>query len=273
VKLKIGISPCPNDTFIFESLYQQSASEKGLAFDFVFADVEELNRMAAQGLLDIVKVSYANYFRLTKEYALLPAGGAMGKGVGPLLIGLPGFDETKISGSTIAIPGWHTTARFLLQYAYPEATQLKEYIFSEVEAAVLNQEVDAGVIIHENRFTYQQKGLICYKDLGTWWESQTQLPIPLGAIAIRRSISVSIQKEINDWIRSSIHNSKKQYPALSNFITSHATEMEEDVMRRHIELYVNQYSLDPGEEGRKAIQYMSHFFEPLENPTFYSDAF
>jgi 1,4-dihydroxy-6-naphthoate synthase len=256
MKLRIGISPCPNDTFIFESIYSKLIDCSPFDFEFIFEDVQTLNELALQNELDIVKISYANYFNVINNYILLRSGGALGKGVGPILIAKEAFDLNLINDKKIAIPGIHTTANFLLQYAFPEIKNVQAFSFSDIENLVIHQQVDAGVIIHENRFTYLQKGLIKLIDLGEYWETQTQLPIPLGGIAIRRNLDVELQYHLNKLIVESIHEANSRLPLLSNFIQTHAQEMSEDVMRQHIQLYVNQYSIDIGEDGLNAVTKM-----------------
>ncbi len=254
MQLRIGISPCPNDTFIFEHLVTKNISLNGIEFQFILEDVQTLNTLALANELDIVKISYANYCNTQSHYNILRAGGALGKGVGPLLISKT---ERQLTPQTlIAIPGKHTTANFLMQFALPTCTNKKEFIFSDIEQAILRNEVEAGVIIHENRFTYEQKGLHKIMDLGDYWETKTNLPIPLGGIAIKKDIPITLQHEINDAIIQSILLSKKSYPTLSNFVKTHAQEMSEDVMKQHIDLYVNEYSLDIGKDGEKAIAKM-----------------
>jgi len=257
LKLRIGISPCPNDTFIFDAIYSKKIDTSPFEFEFIFEDVETLNNLGLHSSLDIIKLSYANYFNVTDNYIMLRSGGALGKGVGPLLIAKKKMELSALENLQIAIPGIHTTASFLLSYAFPQLKNKKVYLFSEIEKAVLDEAVDAGVIIHENRFTYQEKGLVKLMDLGEYWETQTHLPIPLGGIAIRRELNLTIQKEINDLIRKSIEYNQSKYPSLSPFITSHAQEMSEEVMRQHIELYVNNFSLDVGDEGIKAVEKMA----------------
>jgi len=257
VKLNIGISPCPNDTFIFDALYSKTIDTTPFEFEFVFEDVETLNNIALKGQLDIIKLSYANYFNVLEQYVMLRSGGALGTGVGPLLISKETLDLTQMSSYRIAIPGIHTTANFLLSYAFPGPLQKNEVVFSSIEDVVLTNQVDAGVIIHENRFTYQLKGLRKMMDLGAYWEQQTQMPIPLGGIAIKRNLDHSIQTKINQFIQESIRSSRKRYPTLSEFVVSHAQEMSEDVMRQHIDLYVNDYSIDLGEKGKMAVQKMA----------------
>ena len=256
MKLKIGISPCPNDTFIFDGVYNKTIDLKGYEFEFILEDVQTLNELALKGEVDILKISYAHYFNVMNDYLLLRCGSALGKGVGPLLIAKSDIPLSEINNKTIAIPGIHTTANFLFSFAFPNGLHKSPMVFSEIENAVINGTKDVGVIIHENRFTYQEKGLCKLMDLGNYWEEKTQLPIPLGGIAIKRNLASSIQQEINTIIYESLMLSRKKYPALGDFIISNAQEMSHDVMKQHIDLYVNEYSLNIGIDGQKAIEKM-----------------
>jgi|688.fasta_scaffold10176_9 1,4-dihydroxy-6-naphthoate synthase len=258
---RIGISPCPNDTFIFEAIHERLIDLHGHSFEFVFEDVETLNRLALRGDLDIAKISYANYFQVQSNYVLLRSGGALGKGVGPLLVAKQNFESSELKNKLIAIPGTHTTANFLLRFAFGGKLNIIEMPFHLIEDAVLKHKVDAGVIIHENRFTYHEKGLVCIKDLGTYWETETKLPIPLGCIALRRNFDEKVLLEINELIAKSIHVAYQNNQSLSSFITSHAQEMKESIMRNHIDLYVNEYSLDIGLDGAKAVYKMKEILD------------
>jgi 1,4-dihydroxy-6-naphthoate synthase len=260
MNLTLGFSPCPNDTFIFDSLVNGKFDSEGLKFNVVMEDVETLNKWALEGKLDITKLSFPAFFQSLDEYRLLNSGSALGKGVGPLLISKTPIDPGKIEDSTIAIPGFHTTANLLLSFAYPAARKREAKIFSDIETSVLEERTDLGVIIHENRFTYQQKGLHKVRDLGEYWEEKMQLPIPLGAIAIRRTIPLDIAEKVNEMIRKSIENSYKTYPMISDFIRENSQEMDESVMRKHIELYVNEFSIDLGEAGKNAINVLYEIY-------------
>ena len=255
MKLTLGFSPCPNDTFIFDALVNHKIDAEGLSFEAVLEDVETLNQWTLQSKLDITKLSFPAFFQSTSNYVLLGSGSALGKGVGPLLItrkaGLPAADE--ITNSSIALPGRNTTANLLFSFAYPAAQRKVFMIFSAIEDTVVNAKTDLGVIIHENRFTYQQKGLYKVADLGEYWESKMNAPIPLGGIAIKRNIDPVIAQKVNRLIRKSLDHAYASYPVLTDYIKDHSQEMSEDVMRQHIELYVNNYSFDLGEDGRKAI--------------------
>jgi 1,4-dihydroxy-6-naphthoate synthase len=256
MKLTIGFSPCPNDTFIFDALLNGALNTDGLEFEPVLEDVETLNQWAIAGKLSITKVSYGVVPLILANYGMLNSGGAMGMGVGPLLITTPENSRLPIETLRklpIAIPGENTTAHLLMSYAFPDWQQKKYMVFHEIEAAILSGRVAAGVIIHENRFTYSDKGLVLVKDLGKHWEDSLQCPIPLGGIAIQRKLPLHIQKTINRLIQQSIELGWQQYPLLSSYVKEHAQEMSEEVMRKHIQLYVNDFSLSAGPIGKKAV--------------------
>ncbi len=253
MKLTIGFSPCPNDTFIFDAMINGHIDTKGLSFDYVMEDVETLNKWAEIGKLDITKLSYNTFLHVVNQYALLHSGSALGKGVGPMLIAKTPLDLANIKDFRIAIPGFNTTANLLLSLAFPQAKNKTEVIFSEIENSVLMGDFDAGLIIHESRFTYAQKGLTKLIDLGDWWENTVNAAIPLGGIVVRRNFNKELCATIDSVIKESLEYSWENYPTLSTFVKENAQEMEEDVMRKHIDLYVNDFTTDLGEEGRKAI--------------------
>lgn len=262
MNLSLGFSPCPNDTFIFDAMIHQKIDTEGLSFETSYEDVESLNQKAFSATFDITKLSYHAYAYLTKEYVLLHAGSALGFGVGPLLIcknpeyvamGSEAL-RSQIPNLRIAIPGKYTTANFLLNLAFPEINSKTEMNFSEIEPALLNNQIDLGVIIHENRFTYQDKGLHKIIDLGEYWEEQTKGPIPLGGIMVRRELPDDIKQKVNRIIRRSVSFAFEHPESGFDFICSHAQEMSKEVIYQHIELYVNKFSVDLGEEGRKAVQ-------------------
>lgn len=261
MKLTLGFSPCPNDTFIFDALVNKKIDTEGLDFDVVLEDVQTLNNWAAEGKLDITKLSFPALFTQVNQYAILHAGAALGKGVGPLLIAKRMVDLPDIEHCKIAIPGENTTANFLLNYVFPMAKNKISLLFSSIEDAVLNGEVDMGVIIHENRFTYQQKGLHKICDLGEIWEQREGLPIPLGCVAIKRNLPTDIQQEVDSLIKRSVQYAFERYPELSSYIIEHAQAMEEDVMRKHIELYVNDYSANLGKGGKEAIEKLFEVYQ------------
>jgi 1,4-dihydroxy-6-naphthoate synthase len=265
MKLTLGFSPCPNDTFIFDALVNNKIDTGDLQFEVMLEDVQTLNEWALEGKLDISKISYGALTGILPEYILLNAGGALGKGAGPLLITKVDLKNTEtVDDMLVAVPGKNTTAHVLFSLAFPQVKQKKFMIFSDIENAVLNGEVDAGVIIHENRFTYEQKGLKKIMDLGEFWEQQTGYPIPLGGIVMKRSIDESARRQVDELIRQSLAYAYAHYPVISDYVRAHAQEMEETVMRQHIDLYVNNYSLGLGDEGRAAIQ---KFLSVLETTT------
>ncbi|WP_126970523.1 1,4-dihydroxy-6-naphthoate synthase [Gynurincola endophyticus] len=272
MKLSLGFSPCPNDTYIFDALVNHKIDTEGLSFDVHLEDVQTLNEWALEGKLQCSKVSYGVLPLLLDQYKLLNAGGALGVGVGPLLIArTPEKNMADSSNWTVAIPGRHTTAHVLFSKAFPEVTQKRFMLFHEIESAVLNGEVDAGVIIHENRFTYQQKGLHKIIDLGAYWEETTRSAIPLGGIVVHQSVDKKIAQQLNQLIVQSILYSDHQYPLLSDFIQEHAQAMSDEVMRQHIGLYVNEYSKDLGETGKKAIHSFIEEYERMNQLSIKAD--
>lgn len=268
MKLTLGFSPCPNDTFIFDALVQQQIDTDGLSFDVVLEDVETLNQWAIEGKLDITKLSFPALFRSLENYTLLNAGSALGKGVGPLLVRKKEavISDEDIKNQLIAIPGFNTTANLLLSFAYPEASRKQAMLFSGIEDAVAGGRADLGVIIHENRFTYQQKGLEKVADLGDVWEQRMNMPIPLGGIAINQSVKRSIAIKVESLIRKSLEYAFANYPQVSDYVKQHSQTMSEEVMRQHIQLYVNNYSLDLGEDGKKAIEVLQSVFKTTLKP-------
>lgn len=261
MKLTLGISPCPNDTFIFDALIHHKIDTEDLDFEVIFEDVETLNQKAFRAELDVTKLSFYAYMHLLENYILLNSGSALGFGVGPLLISnteysIPSLQEQ--SNLRVGIPGKYTTANFLLNMAVPQLQNKQEIVFSSIEDALLNNEIDLGLIIHENRFTYQAKGLKKIMDLGEYWETFSGCAIPLGGIVIKKSLPDAIQQKVDRVIRRSVQYAFEQPKSGFAFICSHAQEMSEEVIYQHINLYVNQYSIDLGEEGRKAV---SIFFE------------
>ncbi len=255
-KLTLGFSPCPNDTFIFDAMIHGKIDTEGLDFQVEMADVEVLNKKAMQGTIDITKLSYHAYAYLTHQYQLLHSGSALGNNCGPLLIAKKPSTHEQISALKVAIPGKYTTANFLLSYAFPQLDKREEMLFSDIENAVLNENVDAGLIIHENRFTYMERGLLKLIDLGEYWETNTGLPIPLGGIVVHRNISPDIQQKINRVLRRSIEFAFQNTDQTLPFVRQYAQEMDDKVMMQHIKLYVNGYTVDLGEKGKQAIRHM-----------------
>ena len=267
MKLTLGYSPCPNDTFIFDALVNKKIDAEGLEFDVVLEDVETLNQWSFEKKLDITKLSYPAFFQNLDKYVLLNSGAALGKGVGPILISNKEPGIMNVEEKTIALPGEYTTANLLFSFAYPVAKNKIFMRFNKIEDFVLmgssqvspvggdlEGAANFGVIIHENRFTYQQKGLHKITDLGEYWESKMHVPIPLGGIAISRSIDKEMSLKIEALIRKSIEFAFSNYPFITDYVKQHSQEMSEDVMRQHIELYVNNFSVDLGSDGKQAIE-------------------
>lgn len=274
MKLTLGFSPCPNDTFIFDALVNKKIDTGDFEFDVMLEDVETLNEWALQGKLDITKLSFPAFFQSLDKYVLLNSGSALGKGVGPLLISNSeqGIKNDEVKDHLIALPGINTTANLLFSFAYPEAKNKTFMRFDTIEDFVLSgskapspqgegvgDEV-LGVIIHENRFTYQQKGLIKVTDLGEIWEEKMKVPIPLGGIAIKRSVDNTISKQVDALIKKSLEYAFSNYPLITDYVKQYSQTMTEEVMRQHIDLYVNNYSLDLGEDGKKAIEKLYNIF-------------
>ena len=279
-KISIGFSPCPNDTFIFDALVNHKIDTEGLQFEVYLEDVQTLNQWAIEGKLDVTKLSYGVLPLVLPDYTVLNSGSALGKGVGPLLIQkssdgnqpLTIEDKDAIQKSSIAIPGKNTTAHLLFSLAFPNTRNKVFLRYDEIENFVLANK-GLGVIIHENRFTYQQKGLLKITDLGDFWEKETHCPIPLGGIVIKKSIPEELQKKLDRLIKKSIEFAFSNYPELNDYIRCHAQEMSEDVMRQHIELYVNNYTLNLGREGKAAIKKLLEVYQSISgSPAINTDA-
>jgi len=254
MKLTLGFSPCPNDTFIFDAMVHGRIDTEGLGFDYFLADVEELNRRAFEGKVDITKMSYHAYAYASANYLILDSGSAIGRRNGPLLISKKEISQSELGNSRIAIPGKYTTANLLFSIAWPDALDKKEYLFSDIENALLNDEADAGLIIHETRFTYFKKGLRMIADMGEFWEKLTNLPIPLGTIVINRSVKEEIALKVNRILKRSLEYAYRDSMASYDFVAGNAREMDSDVMNNHIKLYVNEFTADLGQEGRQAVE-------------------
>ena len=255
--VSLAFSPCPNDTFIFDAMIHHKIDTEGLEFDYRMADVEELNHMALEDRLEMMKVSYHAWLYLRDHYALLDSGSAMGFGNGPMIIGKKQYSLNEIESLTIAVPGKYTTANLLLKIFAPKAMNKKFMVFNEIEDAVLNESVDAGVIIHENRFTFKNKGLVEIADLGKQWELLTHCPIPLGAIVVKRILGFEIISRLNRIMKRSVDFAMNNPDSSLAFVRENAQEMNMAIMKKHIELYVNEYTVDMGETGKKAINKLS----------------
>ena len=254
--LSLGFSPCPNDCFMFDAIVNRRIDLEGLDFSARLADVEALNTSAFAGEADVTKLSYHAYAFCTGNYVLLDAGSALGRNCGPLLVSKRAVAKADVAagGLRIAIPGKYTTANFLLGLAFPKAQDKTELVFSAIEPALLDERFDAGLIIHESRFTYEAKGLKKIIDLGEYWEETTGAPIPLGGIVIKRSLAGEVKQRVNRVLRRSVEYAFGHRTASLDYVRAHAQEMSEDVMYRHIDLYVNEYSVDLGTEGRRAVE-------------------
>ena len=262
MKLTLGFSPCPNDTFIFDALVNNKIDTGDLEFDVVMDDVQTLNEMAISGKLHITKISYGTLPLILHQYVVLSSGSAVGNGVGPLLIAPFELPIPAIKQCVIAIPGKHTTAHVLFSLAFPDATNKVFLRYDEIEDFVLSnkgsldniQSVKLGVIIHENRFTYREKGLIKVLDLGSFWETETKLPVPLGGIVANRKLPDDIKIKVQSLIRRSLEYSYANGKELSSFVKDNAQEMSPAVMQMHIDLYVNNFSIDLGNDGKNAVK-------------------
>lgn len=256
MNLTIGYSPCPNDCFVFDALVNKKIDTEGLNFEVILEDIETLNKKALEGHLDITKLSFHAYVYNLKQYILLRAGSALGFNCGPILVKRAKSKIKNLVDISVAIPGKLTTSNFLLSLAYPNLKNKIEYTFSDIEEAVLKGKVDAGLIIHENRFTYHEKGLVKIIDLGEYWNSLIQAPIPLGGIVIKRHLDKDLQQKVNKLIKKSVEFAFQNPESSMQYVKQNAQEMNEEVMKKHINLYVNSFSLDLGEMGINAVELM-----------------
>jgi 1,4-dihydroxy-6-naphthoate synthase len=250
MKLNLGYSPCPNDCFIFYALAHQKIA-KDIQWQIRLEDVEALNQLARQNTLDVSKISYHAYAHLMKDYVMLPAGGALGKGVGPLIVTKERLES--LSQKRVAIPGGLTTANLLLKLSQPDDINIVTLRYDQIMPAVAKGEVDAGLIIHESRFTYPDYGLRKFLDVGEWWESTTGHLLPLGGIIAKRSLGEATLRLINKVIKESLEYAYAHPDETKSYVAQYAQEMSEKVRQKHIDLYVNEYSLDVGEAGRAAV--------------------
>lgn len=262
MNLTLGFSPCPNDTFIFDALVNNKIDTEGIHFDVVLEDVQTLNQWAIEGRLAITKLSYGVLPLVLERYIVLNSGSALGKGVGPLLITNTKDKMQRVEDLPVAIPGENTTAHLLFSMAYPNAKNKIFLRYDEIENFVLADK-GLGVIIHENRFTYKDKGLKKIIDLGDYWEKETGNAIPLGGIVIKKEVDIQVQQKTDALIKKSIEFAFTNYPVLNDYISSHAQEMSEEVMRQHINLYVNEYSLQLGDTGKAAILQLLKVYQDI----------
>ena len=259
MKLTLGFSPCPNDTYIFDALIHRKVDTEGLEFDYFMADVEQLNGEAFSEKPDVTKLSFHTFMHLAGTYLLLDSGAALGFGAGPLVVSknLNHFEE--LAGKTVGIPGIYTTANLLFSLAMKESVHKKEMLFSDIENAILSGEIDAGVIIHESRFTYQSKGLHKLMDLGEYWERLTGSPVPLGGIAAHKRLGNDVIAKVERSIRRSVEFANAHKGELNEFIRCNAQEMDDAVMQKHIDLYVNEFSVSLGLQGKQAVNQMFEY--------------
>ena len=251
--ISLAFSTCPNDTFIFDALVHGKIDTEGLAFDYQLADIEELNRRALAGETEMIKVSYHAWLFLRERYVLLDSGSALGFGNGPLLISKYTYRLEDLPHLSVAIPGQYTTAHLLLNIAAPNVREKQVMIFSGIEEAILDDRVDCGVIIHENRFTFEQKGLKKMLDLGQYWEKLTGSPIPLGGIIARKGLGYNVINKLNRIVYRSVEYAMKHPDESMPFVREHAQAMDEGVMQKHIHLYVNENTLSLGTGGKVAL--------------------
>lgn len=253
-RLRLAFSPCPNDTFIFDAMVHNKIDTEGLCFDFTTTDISELNKLAFSGSVDVVKVSFHAYIHLLHDYLLLESGSALGINVGPLIVAKKYFQFNELRNLKIAIPGEFTTANLLLKILFPEIKNKTSMVFSEIENSVVNGDFDTGLIIHENRFTYKAKGLVKIADLGALWMKRTNTPIPLGGIIAKRNLGDDTIKKLNRILKNSVLFALQNPDSGMDFIKQNAQEMDEEVIKKHIGLYVNDYTVELGEEGHEAIE-------------------
>jgi len=258
-RVRISFSPCPNDTFIFDAMIHQKIDTEGITFEYRMADVEQLNRLAFLKQPEMTKVSYHAWLYLRSQYHLINSGSALGYGNGPLIISKSPFLMDELESRTIGIPGKFTTAHLLLKMAAPKVINKKILIFNEIEDAILRGNIDAGVIIHENRFTYEKKGLIKILDLGEYWENLTHAPIPLGGIVVRKDLGPVLTGKLERVMQRSVLFAMKYPDSSMDFVRKNAQEMEDEVLKKHIELYVNDFTVDLGMTGRIAIQKLEEY--------------
>ncbi|MDD2385943.1 MAG: 1,4-dihydroxy-6-naphthoate synthase [Bacteroidales bacterium] len=265
MKFKLAISSCPNDTFMFDAIINKRIDVGQHEFELHITDIEKLNELAFKNETDITKISYHSFFKIIDNYQLLNSGSALGKNCGPLIISKRKIFLDELVDCKIAIPGTNTTANLLMKIFYPNAVNKHVYLFSDIETVVLDNECDAGLVIHETRFTYKNRGLKLISDLGNLWENQFHLPIPLGGIAIRRNLPNKVKSDINNILRSSVEFAFSNPEASMQFMKQNAVELDEQIIKQHVELYVNDYSIDLGAEGKRSVEILLSEYNKLEN--------
>ena len=254
MKLSLGYSTCPNDTFIFDALVNGKIDNEGIELVPFLTDVEDLNLLAFKGELDVTKISYHAWLHVWKSYRILDSGSALGKGSGPVLVARNQCLDPRFFSLTVAIPGEYTTANLLLRLAYPNIKEKKIFVFSDIEQAVLDGITDAGVLIHENRFTYEKKGLVLLRDLGQFWEEESNSPIPLGGIMVHRRFPQDVAEKVNKLVRKSLEYALNNPQGTVAYMRQFAQSMDQEVLDAHLKTFVNEYSVELGEEGKRAIK-------------------
>ncbi|WP_295938632.1 1,4-dihydroxy-6-naphthoate synthase [uncultured Alistipes sp.] len=255
--LRLHISPCPNDTFMFDALINGRIDTEGLRFEVEYHDIEELNRGVQTGRADVSKISCAVLPAIAAHYTLLDSGAALGRGNGPLLVRRAG-DTAPIR--RIVVPGLHTTANALMQRLFPDITERTPLLFSDIAAAVERGDFDAGVLIHEGRFVYRERDLELVADLGQLWEQTTALPLPLGGIVAKNELPQAVRRQVERLLRQSIEHAFANPGASRAYIKEHAQELDDKVIDAHIALFVNEYSLSLGQEGRRAVEALTGYY-------------
>jgi len=253
LEIVLALSPCPNDTFTFGPL-ALGWVKTPVKLRFIFEDIETLNRLALSGEIPLLKVSYALLPEICEHYQVFPVGAALGRGCGPLLVAREPLSPEDLSGVEVWLPGEHTTAHLLFRLAFPEARRRRFVPYHEILPALTSGKARAGVLIHEERFVYRERGLYLVRDLGAWWEEETGLPLPLGGPVVRRDLPEDLKSALARAVRDSLHLARKRFPELLPFIRSHAQELSREVIEAHIRTYVNAYTEDLGEEGRRALE-------------------
>ncbi len=264
-KIKIGFSPCPNDTFIFDAIVNKKIDIENLNIDIVIEDVESLNNKALKGDLEVTKLSFQTYFKVKNQYTSLNSGSALGRNCGPLLISKKKYSANDLYNLKIGIPGINTTANLLLTIAFPDIHNKLPMLFSDIEDSIILEETDAGVIIHENRFTYQDRGFNKIIDLGEYWEKITGFPLPLGCIAMKKDLDEDIRNKIERVMKKSVEFALQNPSSSMDFVRMHSQTLSDDVINKHIKLYVNDFTVDLGAEGKKAIDRLEQYYNSVSN--------
>ncbi len=271
MRVSLAYSPCPNDTFMFHAMVEGLVDTEGISFDVILSDVEDLNLRAVSGTYDISKMSYHGWFNVMESYRMLESGSALGYDCGPLCVcragnqaavssEVPGDVVTPPKTLRVAIPGKYTTGALLYDLAFEGRGIKVPMLFSDIGRSVLSGECDVGVLIHESRFTYAEQGLELVCDLGSWWHRISGAPIPLGGIATKRNLGEEFAQKIERVLRRSITFAMKHPEASGSYVAAHAQEISEDVLKRHIEMFVNKYSLSLGDEGLRAVRLLKDYY-------------